>query len=320
MIKTNLIAARAPLGRSSLLGLVAFMAAGILPSAALAQDRTPYDAINATAASSPVTAMPLRGNVSLLQGSGGNIGVLSGPDGFFLVDTGIAVSKEKIAGVLETIGEGRIRYAVNTHWHWDHADGNAWVRGTGATIVASRNTARRLAQTIRVEEWQHTFTPNPPGALPNMLITSPKTIDFNGEAILIRPYAHGHTDGDLSVYFPKADVLLTGDTWWNGGYPFVDYVGGGSIDGFIRLANANIALAGRDTLVVPGHGPAGTRQQLIETRDMLVKVRERVARLKAKGMSLEEVLIARPTADLDAQWGAALVNGELFTRLVYRGV
>jgi glyoxylase-like metal-dependent hydrolase (beta-lactamase superfamily II) len=294
--------------------------AGALLTSTAAAGQTPYDNINAMAAAAEIQATSLRGGVSLLQGSGGNIGVLAGPEGFFLVDTGIAVSKEKILAALQALGPGPIRYALNTHWHWDHADGNEWVRAAGGTVIASRNTDRRLGQTIRVVEWQHTFTPNAAHARPNMLLEAPKVLRLNNEEVLIRPYVHGHTDGDLSVYFRKADVLLTGDTWWNGQYPFIDYVAGGSIDGAIRLANANIAMAKQTTIVVPGHGPAGTRAQLIEFRDMLVSARARVARLKAKGMSLEEVLIERPTADLDPRWGQSIIDGSTFTSLVYRGV
>jgi glyoxylase-like metal-dependent hydrolase (beta-lactamase superfamily II) len=194
------------------------------------------------------------------------------------------------------------------------------VRAAGGTIIASENTARRLGQTIRVVEWQHTFTPNAPHARPNMLLRAEKLIRLNNEEVLIRPYVHGHTDGDVSVYFRKADVLQTGDTWWNGQYPFIDYVTGGSIDGAISLANANIEFAKPTTIVVPGHGPAGTRAQLIEFRDMLVTARNRVARLKVMGMSLEEVLLERPTADLDPRWGQSIIDGSTFVSLVYRGV
>ncbi len=299
---------------------IALAVGAICAPGTAAQEQTPYDRINAAAAASPIKVTALRGGVSLLEGSGGNIGVLTGPEGYFLVDTGIAVSRDKILAALKSLGPGPLRYAVNTHWHWDHADGNAWIREAGATVIASRNTERRLGQTIRVVEWQHTFTPNAAQDRPNLLVSAPRTIKLNGEAILIRPYVPGHTDGDVSVYFPKADVLQVGDTWWNGQYPFIDYVAGGSIDGAIQLANANISMAKEGTLVIPGHGPVGTRAQLIEFRDMLVAVRDRVARLKRGGMSLEQVLVARPTADLDSKWGASLINGTLFTSLVYRGV
>ena len=143
---------------------------------------------------------------------------------------------------------------------------------------------------------------------------------MDGETVRIRHYEHGHTDGDMSVYFAKADVLQTGDTFWNGIYPFIDYVTGGSIDGAIRAANANLAMASDNTVVIPGHGPVGNRAQLMEFRDMLVAIRARIAALKARGNSLQQVLAAKPTASYDAQWGTSVINGALFTALVYRGV
>jgi glyoxylase-like metal-dependent hydrolase (beta-lactamase superfamily II) len=285
-----------------------------------ARAETPYDKINASAASSAILVHRLRGNVSSLEGSGGNIGVLTGRDGIFLVDTGISVSKRKIQAALRKLSPRPIRYAVDTHWHWDHSDGNGWVRQSGATLIASRKALERLSQTIRVVEWSHTFTPTPATARPNLVLSGPKTMSFNGEAIFIRPYLKGHTDGDLSVYFQRADVLQTGDTWWNGVYPFIDYVTGGSIDGAIRAANVNLALATPHTIIIPGHGPVGNRSQLRDFRDMLVGVRARVATLKRRGLSLRQTIAARPTADYDRRWGNGLINGALFTALVYRGV
>jgi glyoxylase-like metal-dependent hydrolase (beta-lactamase superfamily II) len=309
-------------------GSVRFSSAGILLAAAAATiatpavgQTTPYDAINASAAQSPVTVKTLRGSVSLLQGSGGNIGVLAGPEGFLLVDAGIAVSEQKILAALRQLGTGAVRYAITTHWHWDHADGNSWLRRSGATVVAHEQAVRRLRQTIRVVEWQHTFTPVSAESLPNRIIRASETIRFSGEQVRVGTYSGpGHTDGDLSVYFVKADVLQVGDTFWNGQYPFLDYVGGGGIGSAIRAAEQNIRTAGRDTIVIPGHGPVGTRRDLIAFRDMLVTVRQRVAALKARGLSLEEAVAARPTAEFDEAWGKSIISGELFTALVYQGV
>jgi glyoxylase-like metal-dependent hydrolase (beta-lactamase superfamily II) len=281
---------------------------------------TPYEVINAAAASSEVTTKTLRGGVSVLEGSGGNIGVLRGPGGYLLVDAGISVSRAKIEKALADLGAGAPRYVINTHWHWDHTDGNGWLNSKGATIVASPGIAKRLAQEIRVVEWGHTFRPVEPMARPTLIVRSSRTIRWGGETVLIRSYKAGHTDGDLSVFFRKADVLQTGDTWWNGFYPFIDYVAGGSIDGTIDQANANIAMAGANTLVIPGHGPVGRRRELTEFRDMLVAIRAYIAALKARGMSLEEVRAARPTREFDAKWGTSVINGDLFTQLVFRGV
>ncbi|QNE33298.1 MBL fold metallo-hydrolase [Sphingomonas sp. NBWT7] len=290
-----------------------------LGTAAMAQ-QTPYATINAAAEASPVTVQPLRGNVSLLQGSGGNMAAFAGAEGMFLVDDGISLSKDKIEVALRGISPAPIRYAVNTHWHWDHADGNEWTHRAGAVLIAHANTARHLDQTIRVEEWGHTFTPVSQDARIAQLVRGEKSMQFGGETIRLRPYVPSHTDGDLSAYFTKADVLLTGDTWWNGLYPFIDYVAGGSIDGMIRAAEANVAMAGSGTIVVPGHGPVGGRKGLVEYRNMLVAIRANVAALKKQGKTLEETIAARPTADFDDKWGKAIISPALFTTLVFRGV
>jgi len=281
---------------------------------------SPYSDINAAAAANPVTIRSVRGNVSMLDGSGGEITVLSGPEGLLMVDAGIAVSQAKVQAALRKINPGALRYVITTHWHWDHADGNGWVRRTGATVIADKVTVQRLTQTNRIVEWDHTFMPIPRADLPNEILTGDKTMQFAGETVRIRHYRPGHTDGDLSVYFAKADVLATGDTFWNGVYPFIDYVAGGSIDGAIRAANDNLAMAKASTLVVPGHGPAGDRAQLLAFRDMLVTIRTRVAALKANGLTADQVVAAKPTADFDAKWGGSVIDGALFTRLVYRGV
>jgi glyoxylase-like metal-dependent hydrolase (beta-lactamase superfamily II) len=294
--------------------------AAIACLAAMPGAASPYSDINAAAKAGPVMVHRLRGNVSMLDGSGGNITALSGPSGFFLVDTGIAVSKPMILEALRSIGPGKIRMAIDTHWHWDHADGNEWVRASGANIIAGRNAVKRLGETIRVAEWEHTFTPKPRRALPNVVITGDKVMNANGDTIRIRNYRPGHTDGDISVYFEKADVLAVGDTFWNGQYPFIDYVGGGSINGAIAAANANLAMSTTHTIIVPGHGPVGDRASQKAFRDMLVAIRDRVAALKRQGKTLAQVQAARPTATYDAKWGRSIIKGPLFTALVYRGV
>ena len=306
------------LRRSGLLGLA--MSAAICLTPTFAQARTPYDKINAAAAADPIEVKSLRGGISVLEGSGGNIGVLAGPDGLLMVDAGIAVSEHKLDAVLQRLKPGPISYVINTHWHWDHTDGNGWVHKRGGVIIAHPNTAKHLGETIRVEEWGHTFTPVAADARPTVMVPAEKAMQFDGDTVRMRYYGPSHTDGDLSVYFTKADVLITGDTWWNGLYPFIDYVAGGSIDGMIKASNANIEMVSEHTQVVPGHGPVGGRADLVEYRDMLVAIRNRVAELKHQGKSLQQVIAAKPTAPFDAKWGQAIISPDLFTALVYRGV
>lgn len=279
-----------------------------------------YTVLNGLALKSEATVEPLRAGVGVLSGSGGNIAVLSGPEGLLLVDSGMAVSEWKIADALRELEGERVRYLVNTHWHFDHAEGNGWVRAGGATVLAHRNTARHLARTVRIDDWDRSFGPADACERPDLAIEGSVTIAINGERVRVAPYAPAHTDGDLSVLFERADVLHTGDTWANGFYPFIDAATGGSIDGMIRAADTNLALAGEATLVIPGHGPVGRRAHLVAYRDMLADIRDRVADLKSRGLTVDEAVAARPTAAYDARQGSSLITPALFTRLVYRGV
>jgi glyoxylase-like metal-dependent hydrolase (beta-lactamase superfamily II) len=262
----------------------------------------------------------LRGNVFVLMGSGGNITVLSGPEGKFLVDAGISKSREKLETALRRIGPVPMRYVVNTHWHWDHTDGNAWMQAAGATVIAHDNTFRHLTETTHVNAWNWTFDPVPSGARPTLLVRTTKTFNFAGSEVDVEHFGDGHTDGDLWVYFRAADVLALGDTFWNGNYPYIDNEDGGSIDGAIKWADKAVARTTDRTIAVPGHGPVGGRQQLIEFRDMLVTVRNNVAALKRQGKSLDEIIAARPTAAFDAKWGNFVFNGAQFTTMVYAGL
>jgi glyoxylase-like metal-dependent hydrolase (beta-lactamase superfamily II) len=292
-----------------------------------AVDTTPDDYFHTGAgarylrrADADLVVQPLRGNVSVLMGSGGNITVLAGKDGKFLVDAGIAKSRDKLRQALDRIGPGPARYVVNTHWHWDHTDGNAWLHEAGATIVAQENTYLHLTRTTHVNAWNWTFDPVPAAARPSVLVGTAKTFDFAGGEVAVENFGGGHTDGDLWVYFKEADVLALGDTFWNGFYPYIDNEDGGSIDGAIKWANLAVERATDRTIVVPGHGPVGSRADLIAFRDMLVTVRANVAALKRQGKSLDEIVAAKPTAAFDATWGHFVFNGAQFTRMVYAGL
>jgi glyoxylase-like metal-dependent hydrolase (beta-lactamase superfamily II) len=267
-----------------------------------------------------VTVQALRRNVSVLIGSGGNIAVLPGDDGKLIIDSGYLGTRSKISDALRKLSSDPIKHLVNTHWHFDHTDGNEWMHSAGATITAHENTRKHLSTSTRVEDWNFTFPPSPTGAIPTDVFNADKTLHLNGATIALKYYGPSHTDGDISAYFVEADVLLTGDTWWNGYYPFIDYSTGGNLNGMINAAEANLAMVTDRTVVVPGHGPVGNKTQLIEYRDMLAVIRDRIAALKREGKSLNETIAAKPTAAHDAKWGTGFVNGEIFTKLVYKGV
>ena len=279
---------------------------------------SPVITIRKAAATAKINIHKLRGNVSVLEGSGGNITMLTGRDGKVLVDAG--VSRPQVEDALASLGEEPVSHLINTHWHFDHTDGNEWLHSVGAEISAHENTRKHLSNTTRVEDWDFTFPPAPPGALPSKLITVDETLHLNGTTLVLRRYGSSHTDSDISVEFREANVIAVADTLWNGHYPFIDYSTGGSIDGMIRAAETNVANANDETIVIPGHGPIGNRSQLIEFHDMLAAIREKIANLKKQGKSLDEAVAAKPTAAYDAKWGGFVIDGDFFTRLVYAGV
>lgn len=311
-------------GVQSVLGRAVFcvltVGSTLIGTIATAEVTSPVLLINSEAESAEVKIQHLRDNVSLITGSGGNIVVLSGRQGKLLGDAGIAVSKARLQAVLATLGPAPVKYVVNTHYHWDHTDGNGWMREAGATIVAHQNTRKRLASGTRVIEWGYTFPPSDPSALPTIVVDKERIIDFEGETVVLRHYGTGHTDTDVSIYFSKADILQLGDIWWNGYYPFLDNGAGGSIDGLIRWVNQCIEASTDRTIIVPGHGEPSNRAGLIEFRDMLVGVRANVSRLKREGRTLAETIDAKPTAAYDDKYGQFLIGPAFFIQLVYMGV
>src|SRR6266478_4112659 len=283
---------RTPIPRRHFLALTALATAACsLPRrvfAAAAQ--SPVNAFRTAAATAKITTHKLRGNVSMLEGSGGNIAVLTGRDGRLLVDAGITASRPAISEALENISSDPVRHLINTHWHFDHTDGNEWLHSAGAEITAHENTRKHLSVTKRVEDWNFTFPPAPAGALPTKLFNSEQTLHLNGATLALKYYPPAHTDSDISVHFTDADIIHVADTLWNGHFPFIDYSTGGSIDGMIRAAEANVARVTDKTIVIPGQGPVGNKSQLVEFRDMLVAIREKVSALKIEGKSLDEVV------------------------------
>jgi len=266
-----------------------------------------------------ITVQNLRGNVTALLGSGGNIGVLSGKDGKLIIDSGYSTSRGKITEALAGLSPDPIKHLVNTHWHFDHTDGNEWMHSDGAIILAHENTKKHLSTTTRVEAWDFTFPPAPAGSIPAEAIDKEKTLSINNTKVVLACYGPSHTDGDLSAYFVEPDVLHCGDTWWNGHYPFIDYSTGGNIKGMIQAAEWNLAKASEKTIVIPGHGKIGGKPELTEYRDMLVIIHDKVAALKKEGKTLEEAIAAKVTTAYDSKWATSFVTGDVFTKLVYAG-
>lgn len=281
---------------------------------------SPVIKINQAAATTPIESTRLRGPLTMLSGSGGNITVLNGKEGQLMVDAGIAVSRPRVEATLRALGPGPVKYVVNTHYHWDHTDGNPWIHEDGATIVGTAGTARRVSTVTRVDDWDFTFQPLPAGGVPTEIVSNDKTYHFAGQTVSVKLLPPSHTDTDLYVVFKEANVASLGDLFWNGVYPFIDNENGGGIDGMIAADDAILAQVDDDVMLVPGHGPVGTKKQLRDFRNMLAGIRDNVAALKKQGKSRDEVVAAKPTAKYDAVYGHFVIDPDFFTRIVYDGL
>jgi glyoxylase-like metal-dependent hydrolase (beta-lactamase superfamily II) len=275
--------------------------------------------MRAAGATAKINVSHLRGGVNVLMGSGGNILVTSGSDGKLAVDSGYATSQAQIETALSTISAEPLRHLINTHWHYDHTDGNEWMHKAGAEIIAQANTRIRMSFQQVIPAFDAVLPPSPAGALPTSVFDKSETVHLNGSGIRLQRYTPAHTDTDISVFFPEANVLHTGDTWFNGYYPFIDYDSGGSIRGLLIAATENLSLADEQTILVPGHGEVGSRRDFAEFREMLLSIHDKVAKRKKSGMPLTAVLASKPTSNFDAKWGGGFITPELFVGLVYRG-
>jgi glyoxylase-like metal-dependent hydrolase (beta-lactamase superfamily II) len=302
-------------------GSLTVAAAFLVPRHLVAQTSSIVPGAFKEAATAKVLIQNLRRNISVLLGAGGNIAVLTGPDGKLLVDAEILTARPNVSTALASINADPIKQLINTHWHFDHTGGNEWVHEGGASILAHENTRKHLsAATFVGGNFHYTFPAAPAGAIPSTVFRDEYTLQINNTALTLKHYSPAHTDSDISVHFPEADILHTGDTFWNRDYPFIDYWTGGSIDGQIRAAEANIAMTTNKTIVIPGHGAVGGRADLILFRDVFVDIRDKVAALKKQGKPLPEVIAAKPSARFDAEWGNLFQNPGNFIALVYQGV
>ena len=285
--------------------------AALLPSLAtrgLAQQQN-FDTVT-------VRVQHVAGNVHMLQGAGGNIGLIVGDDGAFIVDDQFAPLTDKIKAAVATVTDKPVRFVVNTHWHGDHTGGNERWGSAGSLIIAQDNVRRRMGSP---QERNGRITPAASAkALPVVTFADSITLFLNADSIRVIHVRSAHTDGDALIYYTKANVLHMGDTFFRGSYPFIDGASGGNVNGIVDAADKALAMINNDTKVIPGHGPLSTKADLQEYRRVVATVRDRVKAMVLQGKSLTEVAASKPTAEFDAQWGRGFINGDTFVDGVFK--
>jgi cyclase len=272
----------------------------------------------ARSAREPVISVPLTDHIVQITGVGGNVVVLTGPDSVVMVDSGLEErSSDLIRAVEKLPGGKRVQSLINTHWHWDHTGGNERLGREKVKIVAHENTKLWLGADFYCD-WQDNkhYTPRPRVAWPTETFHTSGELSANGENIVYGYLPRAHTDGDIYVFFQKANVLVAGGLVSAGKYPVLDYTTGGWIGGMADASKALLGIANQDTKIVPGVGPVQSYADLQAQSEMLTTMRERLVDLMRKGIGTDDLAANPPTREFDARWG----DPRLFLANAYRGL
>jgi glyoxylase-like metal-dependent hydrolase (beta-lactamase superfamily II) len=266
----------------------------------------------------PIAAVPLGENIVQITGAGGNVVAVTGPDGILLIDSGVEErSKDLLKAVGKLPGGEHIHTLINTHWHWDHTGGNERLGKDKVKIIAHENTKLWLGADFYCD-WQDNrhYTPRPKVALPTETFYTSGQITANGQDMVYGYLPRAHTDSDVYVFFPKANVLVAGGLVSAGAYPVLDYTTGGWIGGMDDASKALVGIANKDTRIVPGIGPVQTYADLQAQSEMLHTMHERLVDLMRKGIGTDDLAAHPPTEEFNAKWG----DPQLFLANAYRGL
>jgi glyoxylase-like metal-dependent hydrolase (beta-lactamase superfamily II) len=258
--------------------------------------------------------------VTMIKGRGGNIAVSAGQDGVFIIDDQLQPLTDQLLAAIREIDERPVRFVINTHYHGDHVGGNEALGKAGSVIIAHDNIRRRMTTEQFSIFMNRSTPPYPDEALPVVTFNDRVTLHLNGEAVAVHHVPRGHTDGDSIVFFPGSNVLHMGDILFNGLYPYIDLDGGGTVQGMIAAVEMGLGLADHNPTIIAGHGPLSIRAGLQEYLGMLVQARDSVQALIDQGMSLEQAVQAKPTAEWDETLGGVWITPAQFVTFIYNSL
>jgi len=265
-----------------------------------------------------ITTIKINDHMHLLQWSGaGNMMLLSGKDGNILIDDQFAPLSQKINATAQAIQPGPIKFLFNTHYHGDHTGGNENFGKMGATIIAHDNVRARLTADQRIINFTQPQKAAPEAAWPVITFADGLNVHLNGEDIVIFHVDHAHTDGDALYYFPKSNVLHTGDCFMKGRFPFIDRNSGGSVDGWLSGVSRAITMIDDETVIIPGHGDLANKKDYREVRDAVMSIRDAVKMKIKAGMDLDQIKTAKITSALDATMGSGFIKSDAFITTIY---
>ena len=247
---------------------------------------------------------------------GGNVALLTGDDAIILIDDGMEPYGTLLLSSINELSDRPVDFVINTHVHGDHVGANRALHMTGATIVAHDNIRRRLQE----QGWQDAdgFRPVEPDELPQVTFSDAVTFHLNGQTARVLHVPHAHTDGDSFIHFSDSNVIHAGDVMFNGLFPFIDLDSGGSVPGYLAAQRKVLALADNDTQIIPGHGPLGSKADLLTAHEMLLDANARVKAMVDAGKSEEEIVAENPLADYHDDWNWGFITTERMTRTLYR--
>lgn len=279
--------------------------------AAAAQAQTDYSKVE-------IKATKVAGNVYMLEGAGGNIGVSVGDDGLLIVDDQFAPLADKIRAALKGLADKKLKFILNTHWHGDHTGGNV-AFGPEATIIAHDNVRKRLATEQRLEIFKQTVPASPKEALPVITFDQSLSVHFNGEDIRAIHFPHGHTDGDSVIFFSASNVVHLGDDFFAGRFPFVDLDSGGSVEGLLKNIGELVTRIPPTAKLIPGHGPISTLDDLKSYQRMLQQTTEIVRGKIAAGKKLDQIK-SEGLPDEWKPWGEGFIKTDDWIGTIYKSL